>query len=283
MRPLRRLLALCLLCAAVLHAEPAGVVYELRTYTTEPGRLEALLARFRDHTLGLFARHGLTSLGYWVPLDPQGGAGRTLVYLLAFPNRAAATKAWQEFRADPEWQAVRQASEAEGKIVAKVESVFVAPTDYSPSFKATQTVPPQIFELRTYTTQGGGLPALDARFRGGETDLFASAGMTGVFFAHPLDLDQGAGHTLIYLLSHASREAATRSWQQFRVDPVWVRMKADSEKAAGGPLTVKTESIFLAPVDFSPTRRRWTMGNCPIAHAWPRAGGTVPTKFGGSP
>ena len=254
MRPISRLLGILLLFATLLSAmEPLGV-YELRTYTTEPGKLDALLARFREHTLKLFARHGITSLGYWVPLDAKDGAGRKLVYLLGFPSREAATKAWQEFRADPEWQAVRQASEAEGKIVAKVDSVFLTAADYSPSFKATQSVPPQIFELRTYTTPGGGLPALDARVRGGETDLFASAGMTGVFFAHPLDLDQGAGHTLIYLLSHASREAATRSWQQFRVDPVWVRMKADSEKAAGGPLTVKTESIFLAPVDFSPTR-----------------------------
>ena len=254
MRPRRLLVPLfILLCVLSQAAEPVGV-YELRTYTTEPGKLEALLARFRDHTLGLFARHGLTSLGYWVPLDPKDGAGHKLVYLLAFPSRAAAATAWKEFRADPEWQSVRAASEANGKIVVQVDSVFLTAADYSPAIKTSQSTSPRVFELRTYTTPGGGLPALDARFGSGETELFANAGMTGVFFTHPLDLDQGAGQTLIYLLAHANREAAAASWQRFRTDPIWVKMKADSEKAAGGPLTTKTESMFLAPVDFSPIR-----------------------------
>lgn len=258
MKMFHRLLALLVLLAASVRAADSAGVYELRTYYTEPGRLDALLARFRDHTTKLFEKHGITNLAYWVPADAKDGAGSKLVYLLGYPSRDAATAAWKAFNADPEWQTVRKASEAPeagGKIVTKVDSVFVAATNFSPAFKVTAEKTPRIFELRTYTTPDEArLAALDARFGGGETTLFANAGMTGVVYTHPLDADKGAGHTLIYLLAHANRDAATASWQKFRTDPAWVKMKADSEKAAGGSLTTKTESMFLTPVDFSPTK-----------------------------
>jgi hypothetical protein len=257
MKTLYRYLLLLATLTASLHAADSAGVYELRTYYTEPGRLDALLARFRDHTTKLFEKHGITNLAYWVPTDEKNGAGSKLVYLLGYPSREAATASWKEFSADPEWQKVRKASEAPeagGKIVSKVESVFLGATSYSPGFKVSADKSPRVFELRTYTTPEGGLPALDARFGGGETTLFANAGMTGIVFTHPLDADKGASHTLIYLLAHANRDAATASWQKFRTDPAWVKMKADSEKAAGGSLTTKTESMFLAPVDFSPTK-----------------------------
>jgi hypothetical protein len=105
--------------------------FELRTYTTAPGRLPALHRRFREHTLGIFTRHGMTNLGYWTPRDSAQGAN-TLVYILAHPSREAARQSWAAFGRDPEWQRVRAASEADGKIVERVESVFLDPTDYSP-------------------------------------------------------------------------------------------------------------------------------------------------------
>jgi hypothetical protein len=107
-------------------------VFELRTYHTFPGRLDALNARFRDHTNRIFKKHGMEMVGYWVPQDEKDGKGGKLVYILAFPSREAAKKAWDAFRADPEWHKVRDASEKDGKIVEKVESVFLDPTDYSP-------------------------------------------------------------------------------------------------------------------------------------------------------
>ena len=232
-----------------------GQVFELRTYTATPGKIDAVLARFRDHTLRIFVKHGMENMGYWVPTDEKDGAGQKLVYLLAHKNRAAATASWAAFKADPEWQAVAAASEANGKIVAKAESVFLAATDFSPAFAVGGGKgAPRVFELRTYTAAEGKLDALDARFRGGETALFAKSGMTGLGYFHPVDANRGAGHTLIYLLAHASREAAAASWQKFRDDPAWVKMKADSEQAAGGSLTSKTEAMFLVPTDFSPTK-----------------------------
>ncbi len=247
-------LAALLTMTAALRAADAPGIYELRTYYTEPGKLDALLTRFRDHTLKLFEKHGMTNLAYWVPMDEKDGAGNKLVYLLGHKNREAATASWKEFSADPEWKEVQKASEAGGKIVTKVVSVFLAPTDFSPAI-APQAGPgaPRVFELRTYTTPEGQTGPLDARFRGGETALFAKEGMTGIMFTHPTDADKGAAHTLIYLLAHANREAAAASWKKFRDDPAWVKMKADSEKPAG-PLTTKTESMFLTPVDFSPLK-----------------------------
>jgi len=105
-------------------------VYELRIYHSMPGRLPALLARFRDHTRRIFDRHSMTSLGYWVPQDSPV-KDNTLIYILSHPSRDAATKNWNAFRDDPEWQKVAKASEADGKIVEKVDSTFMDPTDFS--------------------------------------------------------------------------------------------------------------------------------------------------------
>lgn len=105
--------------------------YELRTYTTVPGRLPALHARFKDHTMALFAKHGMKNVVYLTPLDGEK-KDNTLMYLLSHESKAAAEKSFAAFRMDPEWIKARDASEKDGKIVEKVESVFFTPTDYSP-------------------------------------------------------------------------------------------------------------------------------------------------------
>ena len=110
-----------------------GRVFEMRTYYANPGKLETLQARFRDHTTKLFEKHGMTNVGYWVPIDGQTGAatGNTLVYILSYPSLEARKKAWDGFQNDPEWKSVKDASEKDGKLVEKVDSVFLSPTDYS--------------------------------------------------------------------------------------------------------------------------------------------------------
>ncbi|MGI8459634.1 MAG: NIPSNAP family protein [Propionibacteriaceae bacterium] len=107
-------------------------VFELRTYYTHPGRLADLQRRFVDHTLDLFARHGIGVVGFWTPTDGTE-ADTTLVYLLDFPDRPSADAAWEAFLSDPEWQRAKAASEApHGPLVARIESTFLAPTAYSP-------------------------------------------------------------------------------------------------------------------------------------------------------
>ncbi len=106
-------------------------VFEVRTYTAAPGKLEALQARFRDHTVQIFNKHGMKSVGYFAPTD-EPLSKNTLIYILEFPSRDAAKKSWDEFRSDPEWQKVQKESEVDGKLTTKVESVFTEPTDFSP-------------------------------------------------------------------------------------------------------------------------------------------------------
>ena len=122
---LKRLLFL--LAATFMTVSAADRVYELRTYHTLEGKLDALLARFRNHTTRIFEKHGMTNVGYWVPEDQKN----TLIYVLSYPSRDAAKKAWADFRADPEWKKVQTESEAGGKIVEKVDSVYMNPTDFS--------------------------------------------------------------------------------------------------------------------------------------------------------
>jgi hypothetical protein len=106
-------------------------VYELRIYHVNDGKLDDLLRRFRDHTMRLFEKHGIKNIAYWTPTD-EPLKGKTLVYMLAHPSREAATANWQAFRDDPEWQSVRDKSEANGKLVEKIDSTFLVLTDFSP-------------------------------------------------------------------------------------------------------------------------------------------------------
>jgi len=125
----RKLLLFSLLFASFAFAQTR--VFELRTYTCNEGKLDALKARFRDHTIEIFKRHGMESIGYWIPQDLEKSK-TTLIYIIAHPSREAAAKNWKEFAADPEWKKVAAASEANGKILAKApESVFMDPADFS--------------------------------------------------------------------------------------------------------------------------------------------------------
>lgn len=115
----------------VAHAQSAERVFELRTYTANPGKLETLKTRFRDHTIRIFERHGMTNIGYWIPMDAPNSEN-TLIYILAHKDREAAKKSWADFRADPEWQKVAKESEKDGRLLVKSpESVFMTPADFS--------------------------------------------------------------------------------------------------------------------------------------------------------
>ena len=111
-------------------ADASGAVYELREYTAAAGKLEDLLKRFREHTRKLFERHGMTNVAYWTATDEPKKAN-TLVYILKYPSREAATASWKAFQDDPEWQQVRNKSEENGKLVEKVDSTFMVLTDFS--------------------------------------------------------------------------------------------------------------------------------------------------------
>ncbi len=128
------LLATCKMAAEPAPGAPGGSarVFELRTYTASPGKLDALNARFRDHTIAIFKKYGMEVVGFWEPLDKEAGAGEKLVYMLAHASRAAAEASWKAFHDDPEWVKVKADSEKGGPLTTKIESVFLAGTSYSP-------------------------------------------------------------------------------------------------------------------------------------------------------
>ena len=251
------LLAILMLTAvlSVVSAEPDTRVFEMRTYYAAPGKLDDLHARFRDHTTKLFAKHGITNIGYWVPIE---NTDNKLVYVLAYPSREARETSWKEFGADPDWQAARKASEENGKLVAKVEQLFMKATDFSPAILPPISGAPRTFELRTYTTTPGNLPALHTRFREHTIALFAKHGVTNLWYWQLLPEQKIADpeNTLVYLLAHTSVDAAKASFAAFRDDPEWVAVKKASEDKAGGSLTVPdgVKSVFMTATDYSPIR-----------------------------
>ncbi len=249
---MKSLLSLVLMCSLLtapgLAAADSAPVYEFRIYYTHPGKMPDLLTRFRDHTCKLFEKHGMVNVGYWLPVKAEDQD--KLYYVLRHASRDAAKASWSAFGADPEWKAVRDASELAGKIVVKVDSVYLAATDFTPAQIPTLTGG-HVFELRTYTTNDGKLDALDARFRDHTVALFAQHGMINVLYTHPIDADKGAGKTLLYFLAHASVDAAKASFAAFRADPDWIMARDASE--AVGKLMIEggVKSVFLTPTDFS--------------------------------
>ena len=122
------------LWAASHRADPkegSTTVYELRVYHAAPGKLGDLLTRFRQHTTKLFDKHGMKNIAYWTPVD-EPERDDTLIYILQHPSREAAAANWKSFQDDPEWKSVQEKSEANGKLVEKVDSTFLALTDFSP-------------------------------------------------------------------------------------------------------------------------------------------------------
>src|SRR5882762_6916406 len=117
--------------ASLPKADPASTtVYELRVYHCYEGKLPDLLKRFREHTTKLFEKHGIKNIAYWTPLD-EPAKSNMLIYVIAHPSREAAAANWKAFQADPEWVAVRDKSEANGKIVEKVDATSMTKTDFS--------------------------------------------------------------------------------------------------------------------------------------------------------
>jgi NIPSNAP len=105
-------------------------VYELRIYHAAPGQLDKLVARFRDYTDKLFAKHGMMSVAYWRALD-EPVKSSTFFYILQHPSREAAAANWKAFQDDPEWKSVKAKSEENGKLVEKIDSTYLTLTDFS--------------------------------------------------------------------------------------------------------------------------------------------------------
>jgi NIPSNAP len=235
------LLISCLSLSAQL---PDTRYFELRIYYCYPGRLDALIARFQNHTTRIFEKHGMENIGYWLPTKNDKNA---LYYILAYPSKEAREKSWTDFRNDPEWKEVAAKSETSGKIVESVTSVFMNVSDIFPNIKAASPGQEHVYELRTYTCLPGRLPNLLTRFRDHTLKLFEKHQMENI--AYFLSEEKENQPKLVYLLAHKSEEEAAKSWTAFINDPAWKAASEASEK--DGKILEKLESVFLKPLSFS--------------------------------
>lgn len=239
---------LCWLLQTAVAQQPDTRYFELRIYYCHPGKLNTLVERFTNHTTRIFEKHGMTNIGYWLPLNNPDSA---LYYVLAFPSKAARDSSWKTFVADPEWKQVAAKSEENGKIIAKISSTFMTAADISPVIKASRMGADRVFELRTYTCLPGKLPNLLTRFRDHTLKLFEKHGMTNIAYWTTVEKDN-AQPKLVYILAHKSEAAGAASFAAFRADPVWIAARDASEKE--GKIVEKVESLLMRPLPFSTIR-----------------------------
>jgi hypothetical protein len=216
------------------------MLYELRVYTTVPGKLPAINDRFAKHTMGIFKNHGIGILGFWTA---EIGTSNQLTYILVFDSMADREKKWTAFQADAAWHQVRAETEAPGPIVDHVVNVFMRLTPYSPQPQLGST----IHELRVYDAMPGKLPALHDRFANHTTLLFKKHGIDNVAYWTE---DVGTSNRLVYMLGYPDLGAREKSWTAFQADPAWQQARAESEK--NGPLVRVSRHTILRPTPYSP-------------------------------
>ncbi len=232
-------------------AKAGSRLYEVRIYHPTPGKYAEIVDRFRQYTTKIFEKHGMENIGYWTPTDTTN---KELIYILAYPDRAARDASWKAFGSDPEWKAVVAKTEANGKLVDHVDQIFMTESDISPKVKVAQKSPERTFELRTYTPTPGNMPNLLSRFRDHTIKLFSKHGMTNVGYFITEEKEATTPPKLVYILAHPSEAEGKQHFEEFRKDPKWMAAKAESEKVGGGSLTTKVESVYMKPTDYSPMK-----------------------------
>ena len=257
MRRLLPLFALAPLGALVADAPAAEKdtrVYEMRTYFAAKDKLDALHARFKNHTLKLFEKHDIKNVAYFTPIDNKDNK---LIFFLSYPSKEAREKSWKAFLEDADWKKAAADSEKDGKLVEKMEQRFLTVTDYSPEFKIGEANAVRVFELRTYTATKGNLGNLNDRFKDHTMKLFEKHGMKNVVYWNVLKGEKDDDKMLIYLLAHRSKEEAAKSFDAFRKDPDWIAARKASEEKGGGSLTEPKGGVvseFLKPTNYSPLK-----------------------------
>lgn len=271
--------AIATIAMNAISQDSSSNIFELRSYVSEPGRQADVLKLIEGGGMTFMKKHQLNLVATWVPTDAKDERVFTLV---SHQNKASGDASWTAFQNDPAWKEVVQKSTVNGKKPVKsIERVFMSVNDYSPSLNL-KPAGDRVFELRTYIASKGNLAGLNARFRNHTLKLFEKYGMTNIMYwsaleGEPLTCGKlleavspigkadakidvnapAAGNSLIYFITHASEEAAKDSFGKFRVDPVWEKVRSESEANAGGmSLTADggVKSLFLKATSFSPLK-----------------------------
>lgn len=215
--------------------------YELRIYTSEDGRLDDVDRRFARYARQTFFKLDMDALGYWIPID---NPDEKFYYVLAYPDCVARDSSWAQFFRDPDWHHARDITEAEGRIVNNVESIFMHAADFTPTIGPTMVEYPRTFELRMYTPHEGKFEDLLTRFRDHTLRIFEKHDMTNI--AYWIDRDQ---ERLIYFLAFPGVHAKADAWAAFRADPEWQQVAEESQR--DGQLVANIESVMMRPTDYS--------------------------------
>jgi hypothetical protein len=224
--------------------------YELRIYHAAPGKLKALHDRFRQYACKLFEKHGIKNVGYWVP---EKNPDRKLYYLLAYPNREARDIAWNALVRDPECMLIQRRTEQGGRLISKVDNLYLRKTDFSPPLDlGPSNAAPRVYQLCTYVTREGGLDQLCRLFRDRAVSLLNDYDISPIGFWVPFSGQEGEGNTLVCLVAHPhGANSDGRIEQAFR-DLEWLASWESSVKEAA-PVAVNrdAERIALRPTDYS--------------------------------
>ena len=241
-------LFLLLLTSFGLHAQslPTSAYFEMRTYTVHEGKMPDLIQRFQNHTRALFTKHGIENVAYFLSEEePQ----KKLTFILGYPSAAERDVRWGNFANDPEWKAVATASEANGKIVQKVDQVFMEWAKGLNSRKISR--PSGIFQLRTYHLLPGRLDAIQSRFRDHTQALFEKQGLSNYPYWLTVEKD-GAQPKLVYFIGHQSKEEFNAAFGRFVADPEWIKVRDASE--VSGKIVEKIDALFYTALPFSPMK-----------------------------
>jgi hypothetical protein len=241
-------LILLLLTSFGLHAQslPTSAYFEMRTYTVHEGKMPDLIQRFQNHTRALFTKHGIENVAYFLSEEhPE----KQLTFIIGYPSASERDIRWNNFANDPEWKAVAAASEANGKIVQKVDQVFMEWAKGLNSRKISR--PSGIFQLRTYHLLPGRLDAIQSRFRDHTQALFEKQGLSNYPYWITVEKD-GAQPKLVYFIGHQSKEEFNAAFGRFVADPEWLKVRDASE--VSGKIVEKIDSHFYTALPFSPMK-----------------------------
>lgn len=235
------------LCFFNIKAQNADTrLYEMRVYYAHDGKLEDLQNRFKKYTCKLFEQHGMENIGYWLPTDNKENK---LTYILRYPDKIARDSSWKSFVSSSEWKKVVAKTEANGKLVSRVTVTFMQATDFSPIIEENKQKPNRIFQLRTYTAFPDKIENVLGRFRNHTTKLFENHGMQNIAYWTTIEDKKDVQPKLIYILGHESEAAGKASFDSFRKDGEWLKVRDESEK--NGKIVEKIEAEFLTPLKFS--------------------------------
>jgi hypothetical protein len=220
--------------------------FEMRTYTVNEGKMPDLIQRFQNHTLALFTKHGIENVAY---LLSEEEPDKQLTFIIGYPSASERDIRWNNFANDPEWKAVAAASEANGKIVQKVDQVFMV---WAPGLNSKKISRPSgIFQLRTYHLLPGKLDAIQTRFRDHTQALFEKQGLSNYPYWITVE-KEGLQSKLVYFLGHQNKEEFNAAFDRFRVDPEWIRVRDASEMP--GKIVEKVDTKFYVSLPFSPMK-----------------------------